>query len=88
MLDLVLDSTDLRIAEEANALTLLLYVCLQSSELMVKLAEEMMEAITLNFYDAVMEASNKILDEVVKSDSPPYANNARNLAAMKPPTLP
>ena len=43
---------------------------------MVKLAEEMMESHNLNFYDAVMEASNKILDEVVKSIAIPRRHTA------------
>ncbi|MBD0787462.1 polynucleotide adenylyltransferase PcnB [Vibrio sp. Y2-5] len=75
MLDLVLDSTDLRIEEGKRINPAFMFAAIFWYP-MVKLAEEMMESHNLNFYDAVMEASNKILDEVVKSIAIPRRHTA------------
>ncbi len=75
MLDLVLDSTDLRIEEGKRINPAFMFAAIFWYP-MVKLAEEMMETHNLNYYDAIMEASNKILDEVVKSIAIPRRHTA------------
>ncbi|EKO3655108.1 polynucleotide adenylyltransferase PcnB [Vibrio metschnikovii] len=66
MLDLVLDSTDLRIEEGKRINPAFMFAAFLWYP-MVTIAEQLMESKALNFYDAVMEASNDILDQVVKS---------------------
>lgn len=66
MLDLSLDSTDLRIEEGKRINPAFMFAAFFWYP-MIKLAEQLMESHHYNFYDAVMEASNKILDQVVKS---------------------
>ncbi|WP_165310326.1 polynucleotide adenylyltransferase PcnB [Vibrio ziniensis] len=75
MLDLVLDSTDQRIEEDKRINPAFMFAAIFWYP-MVKLAEEMMETHNLNYYDAIMEASNKILDEVVKSIAIPRRHTA------------
>lgn len=66
MLDLALDSTDIRIEEGKRINPAFMFAAFFWYP-MIKLAEQIMETHQYNFYDAVMEASNKILDQVVKS---------------------
>ncbi|MBC3621393.1 polynucleotide adenylyltransferase PcnB [Vibrio metschnikovii] len=66
MLDLVLDSTDLRIEEGKRINPAFMFAAFLWYP-MVTIAEQLMASKALNFYDAVMEASNDILDQVVKS---------------------
>ncbi|WP_217540298.1 polynucleotide adenylyltransferase PcnB [Vibrio metschnikovii] len=66
MLDLVLDSTDLRIEEGKRINPAFMFAAFLWYP-MVTIAEQLMVSKALNFYDAVMEASNDILDQVVKS---------------------
>ncbi|WP_217542549.1 polynucleotide adenylyltransferase PcnB [Vibrio metschnikovii] len=66
MLDLVLDSTDLRIEEGKRINPAFMFAAFLWYP-MVTIAEQFMASKALNFYDAVMEASNDILDQVVKS---------------------
>ncbi|WP_217541340.1 polynucleotide adenylyltransferase PcnB [Vibrio metschnikovii] len=66
MLDLVLDSTDLRIEEGKRINPAFVFAAFLWYP-MVTIAEQLMASKALNFYDAVMEASNDILDQVVKS---------------------
>ncbi|EKO3912391.1 polynucleotide adenylyltransferase PcnB [Vibrio metschnikovii] len=66
MLDLVLDSTDLRIEEGKRINPAFMFAAFLWYP-MVTIAEQLMASKALNFYDAVMEASNNILDQVVKS---------------------
>lgn len=66
MLDLVLDSTDLRIEDGKRINPAFMFAAFLWYP-MVTIAEQLMASKALNFYDAVMEASNDILDQVVKS---------------------
>ena len=66
MLDLVLDSTDLRIEEGKRINPAFMFAAFFWYP-MVTIAEQLMASKKLSFYDAVMEASNDILDQVVKS---------------------
>ncbi|WP_208604795.1 MULTISPECIES: polynucleotide adenylyltransferase PcnB [Vibrio] len=66
MLDLVLDSTDLRIEEGKRINPAFMFAAFLWYP-MVTIAEQLMASKNLSFYDAVMEASNDILDQVVKS---------------------
>lgn len=66
MLDLALDSTDIRIEEGKRINPAFMFAAFFWYP-MIKLAEQIMETHQYNFYDAVMEASNKILDQVVKT---------------------
>ncbi len=75
MLDLVLDSTDLRIEDGKRINPAFMFAAIFWYP-MVQKAEELMESHNLNFYDAVMEGSNKILDEVVKSIAIPRRHTA------------
>lgn len=71
MLDLVLDSTDLRIEEGKRINPAFMFAAFLWYP-MVTIAEQLMASKALNFYDAVMEASNDILDQVVKSIAIPH----------------
>ncbi len=75
MLDFALDSTDLRIEEGKRINPAFMFAAIFWYP-MVHRAEEMMESHNLSYYDAVMEASNKILDEVVKSIAIPRRHTA------------
>ncbi len=75
MLDLVLDSTDLRIEDGKRINPAFMFAAIFWYP-MVQKAEKLMESHNLNFYDAVMEGSNKILDEVVKSIAIPRRHTA------------
>ncbi|WP_425445494.1 polynucleotide adenylyltransferase PcnB [Vibrio fujianensis] len=66
MIDLALDSTDIRIEEGKRINPAFMFAAFFWYP-MIKLAEQIMETHQYNFYDAVMEASNKTLDQVVKS---------------------
>lgn len=75
MLDIALDSTDLRIEEGKRINPAFMFAAIFWYP-MVHRAEELMESHNLSYYDAVMEASNKVLDEVVKSIAIPRRHTA------------
>ncbi len=75
MLDLALDSTDLRIEEGKRINPAFMFAAIFWYP-MAQRAEELMESQNLSYYDAIMEASNKILDEVVKSIAIPRRHTA------------
>lgn len=66
MLDQVFDSTDLRIEEGKRINPAFMFAAILWYPLMAQ-AERLMEKKKLNVYDAVMEASNQILDDQVRT---------------------
>ncbi|MBG0757952.1 poly(A) polymerase [Vibrio cidicii] len=75
MLDLVLDSTDMRIDEGKRINPAYMFAAMLWYP-MLALADKLMEAHNLCHYDAVMEASNLILDEQVRSIAIPRRHTA------------
>lgn len=75
MLDLALDSTDQRMEEGKRVNPAFMFAAM-SWYPMLKIADELMEFDHFSEYDAVMEASNRILDEVVKSIAIPRRHTA------------
>ncbi|NGZ62227.1 polynucleotide adenylyltransferase PcnB [Vibrio aestuarianus subsp. cardii] len=75
ILDLVLDSTDLRIEEGKRINPAFMFAAIFWYPT-VQLAEELMEQRNFAYYDAVMEASNLILDQVVKTLAIPRRHTA------------
>lgn len=75
MLDLVLDSTDQRIEEGKRVNPAFMFAAMLWYPLQAK-AEELMETRKLCDYDAIMEASNIILDEQVRTIAIPRRHTA------------
>jgi poly(A) polymerase len=75
MLDLVLDSTDQRIEEGKRINPAFMFAAMLWYPLQAK-AEALMEKRKLSYYDAIMEASNYILDEQVRSIAIPRRHTA------------
>ncbi len=75
MLDLVLDSTDQRIEEGKRINPAFMFAAMLWYPLQAK-AEQMMSKRKLSFYDAIMEASNTILDDQVRSIAIPRRHTA------------
>ncbi len=65
MLDLVLDATDIRVEEDLRINPAFMFAAMLWYP-MIDLADRLMESLDLNEFDAITEASNRILDEVVK----------------------
>ncbi|GAB2668581.1 polynucleotide adenylyltransferase PcnB [Vibrio panuliri] len=75
MLDLVLDSTDQRVEEGKRINPAFMFAAMLWYPLQAK-ADELMESRNLCHYDAVMEASNYILDDQVRSIAIPRRHTA------------
>ncbi|MFY3326560.1 polynucleotide adenylyltransferase PcnB [Vibrio fluvialis] len=75
MLDLALDSTDQRMEEGKRINPAFMFAAMLWYPMM-ELADELTQQRHFNEYDAVMEASNRILDEVVKSIAIPRRHTA------------
>jgi poly(A) polymerase len=75
MLDLVLDSTDLRIEDGKRVNPAFMFAAILWYP-MNKLAEKLADELGLSQYDAIMEASNVILDQQVKSIAIPRRHTA------------
>lgn len=75
MLDLVLDSTDQRIEEGKRINPAFMFAAMLWYPLQAK-AEALMEKRKLSYYDAIMEASNYILDEQVRTIAIPRRHTA------------
>ncbi|HDV0903787.1 TPA: polynucleotide adenylyltransferase PcnB [Vibrio fluvialis] len=75
MLDLALDSTDQRMEEGKRINPAFMFAAMLWYPMM-ELADELTQHQHFNEYDAVMEASNRILDEVVKSIAIPRRHTA------------
>lgn len=75
MLDLALDSTDQRMEEGKRINPAFMFAAMLWYPMM-ELADELTQHQRFNEYDAVMEASNRILDEVVKSIAIPRRHTA------------
>tara|TARA_Y100001956_G_scaffold25490_1_gene25290 strand:- start:437 stop:1795 length:1359 start_codon:yes stop_codon:yes gene_type:complete len=75
MLDLVLDSTDQRIEEGKRINPAFMFAAMLWYPLQAK-AEQLMEKRNLAYYDAIMEASNYILDDQVRSIAIPRRHTA------------
>ncbi|ELL7086555.1 polynucleotide adenylyltransferase PcnB [Vibrio fluvialis] len=75
MLDLALDSTDQRMEEGKRINPAFMFAAMLWYPMM-ELADELTQYQHFNEYDAVMEASNRILDEVVKSIAIPRRHTA------------
>ena len=75
MLDLALDSTDQRIEEGKRINPAFMFAAMLWYPMMEQ-AKELMHSHNFNDYDAVMEASNRILDEVVKRIAIPRRHTA------------
>ncbi|EEY46181.1 poly(A) polymerase [Vibrio mimicus VM223] len=65
MLDLVLDATDIRVEEDLRINPAFMFAAMLWYP-MISLADQLMESLSLHEFDAMTEASNRILDEVVK----------------------
>ncbi|EOV3350238.1 polynucleotide adenylyltransferase PcnB [Vibrio cholerae] len=65
MLDLVLDATDIRVEEDLRINPAFMFAAMLWYP-MIDLADRLMESLNLNEFDAMTEASNRILDEAVK----------------------
>ncbi|KQA98321.1 polynucleotide adenylyltransferase PcnB [Vibrio metoecus] len=65
MLDLVLDATDIRVEEDLRINPAFMFAAMLWYP-MITLADQLMESLNLHEFDAMTEASNRILDEVVK----------------------
>ncbi|ROV60959.1 polynucleotide adenylyltransferase PcnB [Vibrio ponticus] len=75
MLDLVLDSTDQRVEEGKRINPAFMFAAMLWYPLQAK-ADELMESRNLCHYDAVMEASNYILDDQVRTIAIPRRHTA------------
>lgn len=75
MLELALDSTDQRVEEGKRVNPAFMFASVLWYPL-VHMAEQLMAETQLSYYDAVMEASNTILDRVVKSLAIPRRHTA------------
>lgn len=75
MLDLVLDATDQRMEDGRRVNPAFMFAAILWYPL-IHQAEQLMESHNLNDYDAIMEASNHILDRVVKSIAIPRRHTA------------
>ncbi|WP_194437982.1 polynucleotide adenylyltransferase PcnB [Vibrio fluminensis] len=75
MLDLVLDSTDQRVEEGKRINPAFMFAAMLWYPLQAK-ADELMESRNLCHYDAVMEASNDILDDQVRTIAIPRRHTA------------
>lgn len=75
MLDLVLDSTDQRVEEDKRINPAFMFAAMLWYPLL-ELADKLMESHNLCHYDAVMEASNLILDEQVRTIAIPRRHTA------------
>ncbi|MCA4022104.1 polynucleotide adenylyltransferase PcnB [Vibrio vulnificus] len=75
MLDLVLDSTDIRVEEGKRINPAYMFAVMLWYPLL-ELADKLMDSHNLCHYDAVMEASNLILDEQVRSIAIPRRHTA------------
>ncbi len=75
MLDLVLDATDLRVEDGRRINPAFMFAAMLWYPLQAK-AEELMESRNFAYYDAVMEASNIILDQQVKTIAIPRRHTA------------
>ncbi|MDF5366861.1 polynucleotide adenylyltransferase PcnB, partial [Vibrio parahaemolyticus] len=75
MLDLVLDSTDMRIEDGKRINPAFMFAAMLWYPLCAK-ADELMEERNLGHYDAIMEASNIILDEQVRTIAIPRRHTA------------
>jgi poly(A) polymerase len=75
MLDLAFDSTDQRLEEGKRVNPAFMFAAIYWYPL-VALAEKLMEQRNLCYYDAIMEGSNVLLDEVVKSIAIPRRHTA------------
>jgi poly(A) polymerase len=65
MLDLSLDSTDIRIEEDKRVNPAFMFAAMMWYP-MVAAAEKLVDELNISYYDAAMEAGNQILDRVVK----------------------
>ncbi|MGL4193481.1 MAG: polynucleotide adenylyltransferase PcnB [Vibrio sp.] len=65
MLDLVLDATDIRLEQDLRINPAFMFAAMLWYP-MIELANNLMASLKLNEFDAITEASNHILDEVVK----------------------
>ncbi|KGY08270.1 MULTISPECIES: polynucleotide adenylyltransferase PcnB [Vibrio] len=75
MLDLVLDSTDQRIEEGKRINPAFMFAAMLWYPLQAK-AQQLMEKRKLAYYDAIMEASNQVLDDQVRSIAIPRRHTA------------
>ncbi|MDC5838410.1 polynucleotide adenylyltransferase PcnB [Vibrio europaeus] len=75
MLDLVLDSTDQRIEEGKRINPAFMFAAMLWYPLQEK-AKQLMEKRKLSFYDAIMEASNYVLDDQVRTIAIPRRHTA------------
>lgn len=75
MLDLVLDATDQRIEEGKRINPAFMFAAMLWYPLQAK-AEWLMEKRDLSYYDAIMEASNHVLDEQVRTIAIPRRHTA------------
>ncbi|MCZ4295253.1 polynucleotide adenylyltransferase PcnB [Vibrio sinaloensis] len=75
MLDLVLDSTDQRIEEGKRINPAFMFAAMLWYPLQEK-AKQLMEKRNLSFYDAIMEASNFVLDDQVRTIAIPRRHTA------------
>lgn len=75
MLDLVLDSTDIRIEEGKRINPAFMFAAMLWYPLQEK-AKQLMEKRKLAYYDAIMEASNYVLDDQVRSIAIPRRHTA------------
>ena len=75
MLDLVLDSTDQRIEEGKRINPAFMFAAMLWYPLQEK-ANQLMEKRKLSFYDAIMEASNYVLDDQVRTIAIPRRHTA------------
>ncbi|MCW8332282.1 polynucleotide adenylyltransferase PcnB [Vibrio sp. SCSIO 43135] len=75
MLDLVLDSTDIRIEEGKRINPAFMFAAMLWYPLQEK-AKQLMETRKLSYYDAIMEASNYVLDDQVRTIAIPRRHTA------------
>ncbi|KHT38557.1 polynucleotide adenylyltransferase PcnB [Vibrio sinaloensis] len=75
MLDLVFDSTDQRIEEGKRINPAFMFAAMLWYPLQAK-AQQLMEKRKLAYYDAIMEASNQVLDDQVRSIAIPRRHTA------------
>ncbi|WPC73663.1 polynucleotide adenylyltransferase PcnB [Vibrio porteresiae] len=75
MLDLALDSTDLRVEENKRINPAFMFAAILWYP-MIELAQRLTDELGIQYYDAVMEASNQILDRVVKRIAIPRRHTA------------
>ncbi|MZI92562.1 polynucleotide adenylyltransferase PcnB [Vibrio sp. CAIM 722] len=75
ILDLSLDSTDIRVEENKRINPAFMFAAILWYP-MIERANKLVEETNINFYDAVMEASNQVLDRVVKRIAIPRRHTA------------